>query len=135
MADIFTKEKRSKIMASIKGKNTGIEIKLLKGMKKAGIRDFKYQKKMLGNPDFVFEKEKIAVFCDGNFWHGYRFSKWGNKLNKFWFDKITNNIKRDKRVGRKLKKEGWIVIRIREHQINKSTEKCVAKIQKIRYKT
>jgi DNA mismatch endonuclease (patch repair protein) len=125
MTDIFSKEKRSQIMSKIKGKNTGIEKKMLLELKKAKLNGFKYQKRMLGNPDFIFEKQKIAVFCDGDFWHGYGFSRWKNKLNKFWSDKIFCNIKRDKLVRRKLKKEGWSVIRFWEHEIDKDSEGCI----------
>jgi len=128
MPDIFSKEKRSQIMSKIRGRNTGIEKKLLKAMHASGIKGFEYQKRMLGNPDFVFEKQKIAVFCDGDFWHGYNFKKWSRKLNKFWFDKISRNIKRDREVAKQLKKEGWKVVRIWGHHIKGDPEKCLNKI-------
>jgi DNA mismatch endonuclease (patch repair protein) len=118
-------------MSKIRGKNTGIELKLMKAMRVSGITRFVYQKKMFGNPDFVFEKQRVAVFCDGDFWHGYRFNKWKGKLNKFWIEKISTNIKRDGVVSRTLEKEKWHVIRFWEHQIKKDPKKCVDKVANI----
>jgi DNA mismatch endonuclease (patch repair protein) len=127
--DIFAKKKRSQIMSRIKGKDTGIERDLASAMKIAGLNGVVYQKKMLGKPDFVFEKQKIAVFCDGDFWHGYRFATWKNKLDPFWFNKISTNMKRDKKINRKLRMEGWIVLRFWGHQIQKNPKNCIAKIR------
>lgn len=128
MSDIFTKEKRSQIMSSIRSKNTGIEKTLKAAMKSAGMQGFAYQKKMLGNPDFASEKQKIAIFCDGDFWHGYNFKEWGHKLNDIWFNKITSNMRRDRAISRKLKAQGWTVIRFWGHQIEKHTKTCINRI-------
>lgn len=125
MSDIFTKAKRSKIMSSIKSRNTGIERKLATAMRKEGLRGFRYQKRMHGNPDFVFERQKVAVFCDGDFWHGYQFNRWKNKLAPFWLEKISANMKRDKKVNRKLKREGWKVVRFWGYEIRKDPLNCV----------
>jgi len=74
MADIFTKEKRSWIMSRIKGKNTKIELKMNKILRDIGYA-YEMHPKMYGNPDFVLEKERIAIFCDGDFWYGFNYRK------------------------------------------------------------
>ena len=76
MTDIFTPEKRSKIMASIKGKDTKIELLLRKALWKEGIRGYRVNVKLPGKPDIVFTKYKVAIFCDGDFWHGKDFAIW-----------------------------------------------------------
>lgn len=75
---------------------------------------------MFGKPDFVFPKEKIAVFADGCYWHGHKCKNITPKENaQFWRDKLERNKKRDRLVNRTLKKEGWTVIRIWECDIKK----------------
>jgi len=71
------------------------------------------------------------VFCDGDFWHGYKFESWKNKLNNFWSDKILTNIRRDRKIRRMLKKDGWKVVSFWGHQIEKNPELCVDKILKL----
>ena len=62
--------------------------------------------RMLGNPDFVIRKEKIAIFCDGDFWHGYEYDRGNKPKGKFWRDKIEENMRRDTRISRRLRREG-----------------------------
>ena len=118
-------------MSKIRSKNTGIEKLILKEMKKRNIPGFKYQLKMEGNPDFVFASKKIVVFCDGDFWHGYDFESRKSSLDKFWRKKIEGNIQRDKKIRSKLKRDGWKVVRLWGHQINKNPVVCVDKIEKL----
>ena len=127
MADIFTPEKRSWVMSRIRGKDTKIEIKMEKILKKTG---FKFEKhpEMYGNPDFAHKRKRIAIFCDGDFWHGYRYGQKKRLSKKFWRDKIENNMRRDKRYNRKLRRDGWSVLRLWEHDIEKNPEKCRRKI-------
>jgi len=122
MADIFTKEKRSWIMSRIKGKNTKIELKINDVLKDIGY-SYKIHPEMFGNPDFMLKRKRIAIFCDGDFWHGYDYPK--RKLSKkFWRDKIERNMKRDKRISRRLRREGWSVLRFWEHDIDKRINVC-----------
>jgi len=86
--------------------------------------------KMSGNPDFVLRREKIIIFCDGDFWHGYQYERKKKPRKKFWKNKIEQNMKRDKRINRKLRREGWSVLRFWEHDIEKRPEMCRKKIQK-----
>jgi len=127
LADIVSPEKRSWIMSQIRGKNTGIELKMEKILKKTGLK-FEMHPKMYGNPDFAHKKRKIAVFCDGDFWHGYRYDVKKKPAKKFWRDKIENNMRRDKRYTQKLRRDGWSVLRFWEHNIEKDPEKCRRRI-------
>lgn len=128
MTDIFTKSKRSEIMSKIRSKNTMPELMMARALRKGGLRQFDRKAKVFGHPDFVFEKEKVSVFVDGRFWHGYGYSKRKNKLQPFWRKKIANNIKRDKLVNNRLKGEGWKVLRFWDDQVKKEPENCVKSI-------
>ncbi len=129
MADFITSDKRSKIMASIKGKDTKPEILLRRALRKAGHKGYRIRSRLPGKPDLVFSRHKVAVFVDGDFWHGYN---WKN-LKKippqgFWQRKITNNILRDKKTDYRLRAQGWRVIRIWEHEINGNLVSYIRKI-------
>jgi len=122
MADIFDKTKRSEIMQSVHGKyNKSTEIALLNIFKNLKITGWRRQWDMVGHPDFVFLKHRIAIFVDGCFWHGCRKC---NRIPKsrisFWQSKIRNNKKRDKKYNLLLRKSGWIVFRIWEHELKPS---------------
>ena len=129
--DVFTKKKRSEIMAKIGSKNTKVELFVFKELKKRKISFQKHYKKVPGSPDMAFLKRKIAIFIDGDFWHGYKFSERKNKLpKKYWLGKITNNIKRDKINRSKLRSLGWKFLRIWEHEIKKNPDLAIKKIIK-----
>lgn len=83
---------------------------------------------MFGNPDFVLKNKKIIVFYDGDFWHGYKYNEKKKPSKKYWRDKIEKNMKRDKRITRKLRSEGWSVLRFWEHDIEKRTGVCIDRI-------
>ena len=118
-------------MSKIRSKNTGAEILIFKELGKRKISFSKHYKKVVGSPDIAVPKKKKAVFIDGDFWHGYQFSKLKRRLpKKYWFKKIENNIKRDKRIRSKLKRQCWKVLRLWEHKINKNPERAVNKITK-----
>lgn len=85
---------------------------------------------MPGKPDIVFPGKRVIVFLDGDFWHGYRFPAWKDELNKFWQDKIQRTRERDKRNFSKLRKLGWRVLRIWEHEVKKSVEYVALRIEK-----
>ena len=86
-------------------------------------------KKVPGRPDIAFVARKIAIFVDGDFWHGYQFHKKRHKLpSAFWVDKIENNMRRDRRNRVALKKMGWTYVRLWEHEIRKKPARCVEKI-------
>ncbi len=128
MTDNLTPEQRSYCMSRVKGKDTGLERRLRFELDKLGIQFTTYPKDLLGKPDIALPQEKIAVFVDGDFWHGYRFPAWEHSLSPFWQEKIGKTRKRDQRNFRKLRKMGWRVIRIWQHEVKKDLESCVNRI-------
>lgn len=129
MPDIFTKEKRSQVMAAIKGKGTKIEKRVFRALRQSGIYFRTHYKRAAGTPDIAMPKRKIAIFIDGDFWHGYRYPAWKRKLPPFWQTKIERNRARDKRTFAKLRRHGWRVLRVWEHELTK--RRAVNTVQKI----
>jgi|SRR3989338_9177653 len=120
MVDVLTKKQRSYCMSRISGRNTQPEILLRKSLSGAGIRGYRLQYKLIGKPDIVFSKKKIAIFIDGCFWHKCPKCFIKSETNKsFWNKKIDSNAKRDGIVNSELKRKGWEIIRIWEHEIRK----------------
>lgn len=131
--DVLTKEQRRKNMQAIKSKDTKIEKILGKALWAKGLRYRKNNKKVFGKPDFTFCKYKVAVFCDGDFFHGKDWDKAKKRIKtnrSFWHNKIEANISRDKEVNRKLCSEGWIVLRFWESDIKKNLQSCVEEVEK-----
>lgn len=129
--DIFTKKKRREIMQAVKASGSKIENTLAKALWNKGYRYRKNCKNIIGKPDIVFCKYKIAIFCDSEFWHGKNWlirRKDIQSNQKFWYNKIEANIKRDKFVTKCLKKNDWTVLRFWGKDILKNTDKCIAKI-------
>jgi DNA mismatch endonuclease (patch repair protein) len=115
-------------MSRIKGKDTGPEMKVRSALHKKGLRFRKHVKDLPGKPDIVFRKAKVAIFIDGDFWHGYRFPAWEDKVSDFWKKKIIGNRKRDVRNHRKLRSKGWKVIRLWQHEVERDFETCIDRI-------
>ena len=129
MTDIFSPEKRSWIMSRIRSTNTGIDLKMKEMLTVYGYSFVMYPK-MYGNPDFILPRKKIAIFCDGDFWHGYKYHEKKKPSKKYWKKKIENNMKRDIRVSRKLRYAGWAVLRMWEHDMAKRPHYCINKIKR-----
>jgi DNA mismatch endonuclease, patch repair protein len=121
MTDFLTKEKRSKVMSAIRAKgNKTTELALMGIFRKNKITGWRRNKKLSGSPDFVFLKQRLAVFVDGCFWHGHKCLKPRDSLKTgFWKDKIERNKERDNSVNQALKKNGWKVVRVWECEIEK----------------
>lgn len=135
MTDVFSKTERSRIMSLIRSKDTKIELLLCKMVSKnlyhLGYRYRKNYSKIPGCPDLAFVSKKVAVFVDGDFWHGYKFSLATTKLrSNYWKNKIISNMARDKHVIHELKKMGWVSIRVWEHDIKKNPNKVLAKVSR-----
>ena len=128
MTDIFTPEKRSWVMSRIRSKDTKIEMATASLLRRNRIHYRRYPK-LFGNPDFIVEK-KVLLFCDGDFWHGYQYDRKKKPQKKFWREKIERNMARDRKVTRTLRRDGWSVLRIWEHDIQRNPEKCARKILK-----
>ena len=115
MADVLTKEQRHKNMKNIRGTDTKIEIILRKALWAKGYRYRKNYSELPGKPDIVLTKYKIAIFCDGEFFHGKDWEVLKPRLEKsnnseFWISKISRNRERDDEVNKRLLFEGWAVI-------------------------
>lgn len=128
MPDHLTPEQRFRAMSNVKLKDGSLEVIVRSELHRRGYRFKKHVKTLPGTPDAVFLKEKIAIFIDGDFWHGYRFPAWEHKLKDFWKEKIRANRRRDQKNFRKLRRMGWRVIRIWQHEIKKDPESCIVKI-------
>ena len=126
MADVFSRKKRSWIMSRIRSKNTSIDIKMRDMLSDARLKFVMYPD-LYGKPDFQVGRN-VLVFCDGDFWHGYRYAEKKRPAKKYWREKIEGNMRRDRKVSRKLRRDGWSVLRIWEHDIKKNPDKCMQKI-------
>lgn len=126
-------EQRSRNMKAVKSSGSKIERKLALALWHKGYRYRKNDKTVDGKPDLVFKKFKIAIFVDGEFWHGkdWETKKHQHKSNtQFWHNKIEKNIERDKIVNTLLTDKGWTVLRFWGKDINQNLVKCVEKIEK-----
>ncbi|HEY0319450.1 MAG TPA: very short patch repair endonuclease [Pyrinomonadaceae bacterium] len=128
MADHLTPEQRFRAMSRVKLKDGSLEMIVRSELHRRGYRFRKHVKTLPGSPDAVFPKEKIAIFIDGDFWHGYRLPAWEHKLKDFWKNKIRENRQRDQKNFRKLRRSGWRVLRIWQHEIKSDPEACVDRI-------
>lgn len=128
--DKISTERRSKVMPVIRSKNTAFETAFITLLKHKTKRNFlTHVKQLKGTPDIVFEKTKVCIFLDSDFWHGWQYPRWKHLMkNDFWRDKIEKNRTRDKKNTLLLRKEGWKVLRIWEHQIKNNVETCLKKI-------
>lgn len=129
MADVFTPEKRSWVMSRIRGRGTGIDRRMGEILAGSGAR-FEAYPKMTGNPDFASRRRRIAVFCDGDFWHGYDYMRGRVPRQRFWREKIERNMRRDRYVTRRLRREGWSVLRFWEHDIDGDPDKCARRVRR-----
>lgn len=119
-------------MSKIRSKNTKAELAVFSELRKRKVYFQKHYKKCIGNPDVAFPRKKIAIFIDGDFWHGRSFLKdWKRLPKKYWRGKIESNMLRDNKNGAKLKKQGWKVLRFWETEVRKNLPKVVNKIQKL----
>lgn len=129
MPDKFSKEVRSHIMSRVRGKNTSLEMFVFSELRKRKVHFQKHYKKAPGSPDLAIPSRKLAIFVDGDFWHGYRYPAWKHKIRqKFWRDKIERNRRRDRRNFAKLRRLGWKYIRVWEHEIKDGRLKATGKI-------
>jgi DNA mismatch endonuclease, patch repair protein len=135
MADVFSKSKRSKVMAAIRSKgNKDTELRLALILRAHGIKGWRRHHLLPGKPDFVFPKQRLAVFVDGCFWHGCPMHGRNPDSNQnYWLAKFKRNKNRDKRVNRALRISGWKVLRLWEHdlrQTNRAAKRIKSSLQK-----
>lgn len=132
--DVLTKEQRRKNMQKIRSKDTKIELVLRRALRAKGIYYRKNYDKLPGKPDIVLTKYRIAIFCDGEFFHGKDWEILRPRLEKsnnseFWISKISRNRERDDEVNKRLLYLGWTVIRFWGEDIKKKPEECVKVIE------
>lgn len=130
--DKLTPDQRRKNMQANKSTGTKIEIALAKQLFARGLRYRKNDKTVFGKPDLTFKKRKLAIFIDGEFWHGkdWETTKHDHKSNQaFWFAKIERNMARDAEVNAELARQGWTVLRFWGKEIEKNLPDCIAKIE------
>jgi len=128
--DLLPAKKRSELMAKIRSRDTKFEREFILSLRKATRKRFRTNVASIkGKPDIVFQKDKICVFLDSNFWHGWYYPRWKHLLkNNFWREKIQNNRRRDRKTTAYLRKNGWIVLRFWEHDIKQNSTKVVSNI-------
>jgi DNA mismatch endonuclease (patch repair protein) len=126
-----TTKKRSKNMQAIRAKgNKSTELKMVKLFRENKITGWRRHLPLTGKPDFTFRKEKLTLFVDGCFWHRCPKCYREPKTNaEFWRNKIENNVKRDLKVTKELKQDGWSVLRLWECQLKKP-QRFLTRIQK-----
>lgn len=115
--DTVSSKKRSEMMAKVRSKNTTLETLVFRALRKEKIYFQRHYRLVRGTPDIAVPSKKLAVFIDSDFWHGWRFPTWRDKLTPFWKNKIGENIARDRRTYAALRRHGWKIIRVWGHQI------------------
>ena len=152
MADVFDRKKRSDVMSRIRGKgNRTTEQSLAAGFRQAGIKGWRRHvrirlaqvpargggsethKVLIARPDFLFRRERLAVFADGCFWHGCERHQTVPATNRpFWKAKLARNVERDRLTDRGMKKAGWRVVRIWEHELTLGSRRsAVSRVQRL----
>lgn len=127
----YASAKSSAVMRNIRSKNTKAEVALRKMLWALGHRYRLHARGLIGKPDLIFTRQKVIVFIDGGFWHGYQWEQNKKKIktNKtYWIPKIERNMQRDREVTEALEKKGWRVLRFWDHQVKKNPDLCAAKV-------
>ena len=123
-------------MQHIRSNNTKIEEILRKALWNKGYRYRKNFKDLPGKPDIVITKYKIAIFCDGEFFHGKDWEVLKQRLensnnSEYWINKISKNMHNDDQVNKELMFMGWTVIRFWGNDIKKNTDECIKVIDEV----
>lgn len=144
MADVFSARQRSKVMQAVRSRgNRTTEVAFAKGLRASGVKGWRRHLRVCvpcssGSagtkdlefstyPDFVFAKQKVAVFLDGCFWHSCPWHRTRPRHRAgFWRKKLTRNVARDRETNQLLRKSGWTVVRIWEHRLQNDLPGCMA---------
>lgn len=133
--EIPTRNRVRYTMSRVRSSGSRIERVLGRALWARGLR-YRKQYPIIGKPDFVLVSKKIAIFCDSNFWHGYRWGTKGRNMfrtnRNYWISKIERNRARDKKVTRTLRRESWTVFRFWEHEIISNPSACAEKVARCR---
>jgi DNA mismatch endonuclease (patch repair protein) len=130
-------------MSAVRSRDTGPELRLRRALHACGCRFRVEYRKIAGRPDIAFPSQRVAVFVDGDFWHGNvakargfsevaedaePYGRWANP--DFWSKKIGQNVARDRRVDQELRELGWTVIRLWESELKADLESHVRRVMK-----
>jgi len=116
-------------MSRVRSKDTGIEIAVRRALFARGLRYRKNARGLPGTPDIVFAGARVVVFVDGDFWHGWRFPTWRHKLSPYWINKIEENRRRDRRNFARLRRDGWVVLRVWGHEVLSNVDRVAERIE------
>jgi DNA mismatch endonuclease (patch repair protein) len=133
MADVYSKKKRSEVMSCVRScGNKATEIALARIFGHNHITGWRRHQPIFGKPDFVFRQAKVAVFVDGCFWHSCPWHATRPKTNRaYWKQKLARNKARDLAVTRKLRAQGWKVLRVWEHDLaRQAQDRLLARLQR-----
>jgi DNA mismatch endonuclease (patch repair protein) len=116
-------------MASVRSFNTRPEIELRRALWRAGLRGWRvHARDLVGRPDIVFRKARLAIFVDGAFWHGHKRYYWPGRSSAYWDTKIARNVLRDRKQRRELRLLGWRVVRVWDFEVLADSERAATKI-------
>jgi len=129
--DRVDKETRSRVMATVRSKNTRLEEEVARILDDAGLGPYaRHARSLPGTPDFVFEEQRLAVFVDSCFWHGCpKHLRRPGSNTSYWQTKIDMNVRRDRRQRAALRRAGWRAIRVWEHDVG-SPPKVLKKVRR-----
>lgn len=130
----------SRIMAAVRSQNTQPEIRFRRALRTLGRSMRLHPRDVPGRPDFVFQRERVAVFLDGDFWHGHQWRLRGlsslsqqfrGSANRaYWVRKITRNVERDARTNRQLRQLGWRIVRVWESDLKTDPVRCLRRVKR-----
>lgn len=130
MPDTYPPHVRSRVMARVKGRDTGPELALRRALHRRGVRGWRCHRSNLpGKPDIAFGRAKLAVFVDGGFWHGHPKKWWPGRSGPYWDAKITRNQARDQRVNEELTDLGWRVIRFWDFEVVRDPDAAASQVE------
>ena len=124
----YTPEQRSRLMRRIRSTDTKPELMLRQALWALGYRYRKDVKSLPGKPDIAIKKYKVAVFVDGEFWHGYNWAEKKPRIQsnrEYWIPKIERNMQRDRQNTETLQDRGWTVFRFWAHKLKKEFHTCL----------
>lgn len=129
MPDTYPPEVRSRVMAKVKGRDTGPELTLRRALHAAGVRGWRCHRRTLpGCPDVAFGRARLAVFVDGGFWHGHPKKWWPGRSGAYWDAKIERNVARDRRVDLELEAIGWRVLRLWDFEVTRDPSSAAERV-------
>ena len=131
MATEEPRDRTSYRMSRVRQKDTGIERIIRSRLHLEGLRFRKNVKELPGAPDIVFPKQKLVVFVDGDFWHGYDLPRLRGRVSQYWIDKISRTVERDERNVSQLEELGWNVVRVWGHEVERDLDGVIRKIKAV----